>query len=116
MWLNQLDIQLCLLTENLCGKNSTTVLQSSTYEDRKETLATDGDLRTNYRYCAHTDVNQTVAWFQVDLGKPYSISNVTLYYRKDGKTLPPPLFLKILLLPVFVLIKQFQTTLTKIAV
>ncbi|XP_065921745.1 uncharacterized protein [Magallana gigas] len=70
--------------ENICRRNSTTVLQSSTYDNQQETLAIDGDLRTKYRYCAHTDVNQTVAWLQVDLGKPYSISNVTLYYRKDG--------------------------------
>nr|XP_034322727.1 multiple epidermal growth factor-like domains protein 10 isoform X2 [Crassostrea gigas] len=70
--------------ENLCRKNSTTVLQSSTFVNHKAALAVDGDIRTTDRYCSHTDVNQTVAWFQVDLGKPYSINNVTLYYRKDG--------------------------------
>lgn len=91
-WLNQHDFHLCKLTENICRRNSTTVLQSSTYDNQQETLATDGDLRTKYRYCAHTDVNQTVAWLQVDLGKPYSISNVTLYYRKDGKNTPSPIF------------------------
>lgn len=78
-------IQFSLLTENLCRKNSTTVLQSSTFVNHKAALAVDGDIRTTDRYCSHTDVNQTVAWFQVDLGKPYSINNVTLYYRKDGK-------------------------------
>lgn len=76
---------MCLLAENLCRRNSTTVSQSSTYEHLKETLAVDGDLRTFYRYCSHTNINQTVAWFQVDLGNPYSISNVQLYYRKDGE-------------------------------
>lgn len=91
-WLNQHDFHLCKLTENICRRNSTTVLQSSTYDNQQETLAIDGDLRTKYRYCAHTDVNQTVAWLQVDLGKPYSISNVTLYYRKDGKNTPSPIF------------------------
>lgn len=59
--------------------------QSSTFVSHKATLAIDGDLRTTDHYCSHTDVNKTFAWFQVDLGKPYSISNVTLYYRKDGK-------------------------------
>uniref|UniRef100_K1R071 Scavenger receptor class F member 2 n=1 Tax=Magallana gigas TaxID=29159 RepID=K1R071_MAGGI len=73
----------CSYTENLCRKNSTTVLQSSTFVNHKAALAVDGDIRTTDRYCSHTDVNQTVAWFQVDLGKPYSINNVTLYYRKD---------------------------------
>lgn len=78
-------MQFCLPTENLCRRNSTTVLQSSTFVNHKVALAVDGDLRTTDRYCSHTDVNQTIAWFQVDLGQPYSISNVTLYYRKDGK-------------------------------
>lgn len=59
--------------------------QSSTFVSHKATLAVDGDLRTTDHYCSHTNVNRTFAWFQVDLGKPYSISNVTLYYRKDGK-------------------------------
>lgn len=61
--------------------------QSSTYSGiilHNASLAIDGDNRTTQRFCSHTDVNHTKAWFQVDLGGQYSIKSVKIFYRKEG--------------------------------
>lgn len=50
-------------------------------------LANDGDTDTGYSHCSHTDENQKIAWLQVDLGQPYSIYNVTMYYRHEREFL-----------------------------
>ncbi|XP_061180785.1 uncharacterized protein LOC133189429 [Saccostrea echinata] len=72
--------------DNLSRKNTTQLSQSSTYNDRDASLANDGVLRTTEKYCAHTAPWNTnsPAWFQVDLGRPYSIKSVKIYYRKEG--------------------------------
>nr|XP_034320088.1 uncharacterized protein LOC109619174 [Crassostrea gigas] len=69
--------------ENLSKKNTTILKQSSTYKGNKVTLANDGNLDLKEENCSHTDLNQPQAWLQVDLGKPYSIRNVKIYYRTD---------------------------------
>lgn len=71
--------------ENLSTRRSTTLLLSSTYLDRIATFANDDNQVTTFSECSHTDLNKPIAWIQVDLGVPYSISYVALYYRKDGK-------------------------------
>lgn len=43
----------------------------------------DGDKRTSEKYCAHTEVNQTKAWLQIDLGKPFNIESVKIFYRNE---------------------------------
>lgn len=74
-----------VFAENLSRKSSTTVSLSFTFDNRFANFANDGSLKTSYYSCSHTDVNKNIAWFQVDLGEPYSINNVKLYYRKEGK-------------------------------
>ncbi|XP_056003638.1 multiple epidermal growth factor-like domains protein 6 [Ostrea edulis] len=69
--------------ENLSRRSTTTLSQSSTHDDRFAYYANDNDLRTKYARCAHTDANKHIAWFQVDLGKEFSIKNVKVYYRKE---------------------------------
>ncbi|XP_061169365.1 uncharacterized protein LOC133178658 [Saccostrea echinata] len=71
-------------TENLSRKPTTNVSQNSMYLQRKATYANDGNLNTTLDYCAHTAVNQSKAWFQVDLGKPHKINNIKIYYRREG--------------------------------
>ncbi|XP_061169368.1 uncharacterized protein LOC133178663, partial [Saccostrea echinata] len=71
-------------TENLSKKPTTIVSQSSLYEKRKATYANDGNLSTKFRYCAHTAVDQAIAWFQVDLGIPHRIKDIKIYYRREG--------------------------------
>ncbi|XP_056002221.1 platelet endothelial aggregation receptor 1-like isoform X2 [Ostrea edulis] len=81
------QILLCVIYttayENLSRRSTTTLSQSSTHYDRFAYYANDNDLRTNYARCAHTDANKSIAWFQVDLGKEYSIKSVKVYYRKE---------------------------------
>ncbi|XP_062613537.1 receptor-type tyrosine-protein phosphatase T-like, partial [Saccostrea cucullata] len=70
--------------ENLSRRSTTTLSQSSTYHNASR--ANDGDRSTTENYCAHTaSINTNRAWFQVDLGKPYSIKSVNIYYRKEGQ-------------------------------
>uniref|UniRef100_A0A8W8P256 F5/8 type C domain-containing protein n=1 Tax=Magallana gigas TaxID=29159 RepID=A0A8W8P256_MAGGI len=72
---------------NLSRKPTTTVTQSSTYTGtifHNASLATDGTNKTTERFCSHTDVNHTKAWFQVDLGGKYSIKSVKIFYRREG--------------------------------
>ena len=73
------------VVENLSRRGTTTLTQSSTYKTNKASLANDGNKTTTEIYCAHTAPNHTKAWFQVDLGKPYSINSVKIYYRKEGR-------------------------------
>lgn len=72
-----------VFTENLSRRSTTIISVSSTFESYTSSKANDGNLNTTSIYCSHTDVNQTRAWLQVDLRKPYSISSVKIYYRKD---------------------------------
>lgn len=74
-----------LSAENLCRRNGTVLSQSSTYKGNYAVLAYDGSTMTREEYCALTDVNYSKAWLQVDLGKPYSMSSVKIYFRKEGK-------------------------------
>ncbi|XP_056003186.1 receptor-type tyrosine-protein phosphatase kappa-like isoform X1 [Ostrea edulis] len=71
--------------DNLSRRRTTTLSQSSTHGDQYASYANDTDLRTNYGRCAHTAAGQLIAWFQVDLGKEYSIKSVKIYYRRDGE-------------------------------
>lgn len=74
------------VVENLSRRDTTTLTQSSTYNpNNTASLAKDGDIRTKEHYCAHTAPGSAKAWFQVDLGKPYSINSVKIYYRKEGR-------------------------------
>ncbi|XP_065945076.1 scavenger receptor class F member 2 [Magallana gigas] len=74
----------CVYCYNNLSRRSTTIISlSSTFESYSASKANDGILNTTSIYCSHTDVNQERAWLQVDLGKPYSISSVKIYYRKD---------------------------------
>lgn len=70
--------------DNLSRKNTTNVTQNSIYESHGPTFAVDGIILTKEDDCSHTDVNHSMAWFQVDLGKQYSIKNVKIYYRREG--------------------------------
>ena len=58
--------------------------QSTTYYINNATVANDGDLRTEEKYCAQTATGHPIAWFQVDFGRPYNIYSVKIYYRKEG--------------------------------
>nr|XP_022308467.1 receptor-type tyrosine-protein phosphatase T-like [Crassostrea virginica] len=70
--------------ENLSRRGTTILTQSSTYLTNNAFLANDGNKTTKEKNCAHTAPNHTKAWFQVDLGKPYNIESVTIYYRREG--------------------------------
>nr|XP_034321428.1 uncharacterized protein LOC105346260 [Crassostrea gigas] len=70
--------------ENLCTKNTTSILLSSYYANNKAYLANDGNVKTTERYCSYTIIQHTKAWLQVDLGEQYSINNVKIYYRSEG--------------------------------
>lgn len=70
-------------SENLSRRPTTTLSQSSTFTDRSTSYANDSDLRTRCGYCAMTDPGHSIVWFQVDLGKEYSIKSVKIYYRKE---------------------------------
>lgn len=72
------------IAENLSRHPTTSVLQSSTYGSNIATLVIDGDKRTSEKYCTHTEVNQTKAWLQIDLGKPFNIESVKIFYRNEG--------------------------------
>lgn len=72
------------IAENLSRHPTTSALQSSTYGSNIATLVIDGDKRTSEKYCAHTEVNQTKAWLQIDLGKPFNIESVKIFYRNEG--------------------------------
>lgn len=69
--------------ENLSKRNTTILDQSSTHRGQGESFANDGNLDLKFAHCSHTDFNRSRAWLQVDLGKPYSISNVQIYYRSE---------------------------------
>ncbi|XP_052695786.1 uncharacterized protein LOC128174215 [Crassostrea angulata] len=74
--------------ENLSKRNSTVLSLSSRFRNQSAALANDGDTDTGYSHCSHTDENQKIAWLQVDLGQPYSIYNVTMYYRHEHSWKP----------------------------
>ncbi|XP_056003624.1 uncharacterized protein LOC130049709 [Ostrea edulis] len=69
--------------ENLSLRSTTTLSQSSTYSNRSASNANDGYLATGFDDCAHTLHGNPIAWFQVDLGEEYSITNVKIYSRKE---------------------------------
>ena len=71
-------------TENLSRRKTTIITQSSTYNVNNATLANDGMDATTELKCAHTAANHSKAWLQVDLGTPFRIRNVVIYYRKEG--------------------------------
>ncbi|XP_078329695.1 uncharacterized protein LOC144624166 isoform X1 [Crassostrea virginica] len=70
--------------ENLSRRNTTLITQSSSYHNRNVTLANDGVKATTDFKCAHTALNHAKAWLQVDLGTPFRIRSVVIYYRKEG--------------------------------
>lgn len=70
------------IAENLCRQPTTSVLQSSTYNSNIATLVIDGDKRTTEKYCAHTEVNRSKAWLQIDLGQSFNIGSVKIFYRR----------------------------------
>ena len=78
------DPSFYLILENLSRRGTTILTQSSTYLTNNASLANDGIIKTKEKYCAHTAPGHDKAWFQVDLGKPYNIESVTIYYRKEG--------------------------------
>ncbi|XP_069109270.1 multiple epidermal growth factor-like domains protein 10, partial [Argopecten irradians] len=61
--------------------------QSSTYEDSNASWAVDGILDNNLvsGNCSHTDVNQTKAWWKVDLGQVFRIQMINISYRHHGE-------------------------------
>lgn len=61
------------------------MLLSSIFKTHNASLANDGNTSTNGSLCSHTNVNQNIAWLQVDLGVPCSISNVKMFYREFGE-------------------------------
>ncbi|XP_065945112.1 uncharacterized protein [Magallana gigas] len=69
--------------ENLCRRPTTVLSQSSTYKINNASLANDGNLQTDYIYCAQTNTNETEAWLQVDFGHFYSINNVKIRSRNE---------------------------------
>lgn len=75
---------LSFCTENLSRRKTTNILQISTYQGHEAALANDWDLDFNERNCSRTNTNQTQTRLQLDLGKPYSLSNVRIY-RRDGR-------------------------------
>lgn len=82
-----------LFTENLSRRSTSIISVSSTFELYTANKANDGNLNTTYIDCSHTDLNQTRAWLQVDLGKPYNINHVKIYYRNDGMHILFPLII-----------------------
>ncbi|XP_078330625.1 receptor-type tyrosine-protein phosphatase epsilon-like [Crassostrea virginica] len=70
--------------ENLSKRSTTMLAQSSTYRTNIASLANDGNYETTEDFCAHTAPDHDKAWFQVDLGKHYSITSVKIYYRREG--------------------------------
>lgn len=58
-------------------------MQSSTFRSYNATLVVDGIRRFTEVHCAHTDLNRTKAWLQVDFGQPYSIKSVSIFYRRE---------------------------------
>jgi hypothetical protein len=70
--------------ENLSLKGTTILSQSSTLVDRNASYANDNDTQIQKSVCASTAPGHKKAWFQVDLGKQYSIRNVIIYYRNEG--------------------------------
>ena len=74
-------------TENLSRRNTTLITQSSNYHNLNAKFANDGVNATTYLKCAHTADYHTKAWLQVDLGTPFKIRSVVIYYRKEGKHL-----------------------------
>lgn len=72
-------------TENLSRRGDVILSQSSLYSRNVASRANDGDINTNFEFCAHTDEGHKKAWFQVDLGTEFNIYSVTIYYRKDSK-------------------------------
>lgn len=77
-WLWCLLRLVIVLAENLSRKSSTIVSLSSTIGNRFANFASDGSPTTSHL----TDVNKDIVWFEVDLGEPYSINNIKMYYRK----------------------------------
>lgn len=71
------------IAENLCRNPTTSVMQSSTFRSYNATLVVDGIRRFTEVHCAHTDLNRTKAWLQVDFGQPYSIKSVSIFYRRE---------------------------------
>lgn len=78
------DPFLNLVVENLSKRSTTMLAQSSTYRTNIASLANDGNYETTEDFCAHTAPDHDKAWFQVDLGKHYSITSVKIYYRREG--------------------------------
>ncbi|XP_056003467.1 multiple epidermal growth factor-like domains protein 10 [Ostrea edulis] len=70
---------------NLSRKEGTKVSQSSRrHNEFPASFANDGNrIQTDYRRCSHTAINQTIAWFQVDLGSESSLKSVKMYYRNQ---------------------------------
>lgn len=69
--------------ENLCIRPTTVLTQSSTYQKHDVDFANDRNKRSEARCCARTDDKHPKAWLQVDLGQPFSIKNVQLYFAND---------------------------------
>lgn len=69
--------------ENLCRRPTTVLTQSSTYPKQGVGFANDGNKRSKARCCSRTADKQPKAWLQVDLGQPFSIKNVQLYFPTD---------------------------------
>lgn len=69
--------------ENLCRRPTTVLTQSSTYPKQGVGFANDGNKRSKARCCSRTADKLPKAWLQVDLGQPFSIKNVQLYFPTD---------------------------------
>uniref|UniRef100_A0A8W8P2G4 Uncharacterized protein n=1 Tax=Magallana gigas TaxID=29159 RepID=A0A8W8P2G4_MAGGI len=78
------NIYYCL--ENLSRRKTTNILQISTYQGHEAALADDWNLDFNEPNCSRTNTNQTQTRLQVDLGKPYSLSNVRIHRRDVYKS------------------------------
>ncbi|XP_062613535.1 uncharacterized protein LOC134275277 [Saccostrea cucullata] len=70
--------------ENLSRRNTTFVSQSSDYTNRYAKYGIDGNTTRKENSCAHTAVNKSEAWFQVDLGEPFSLQTIRIVYRDEG--------------------------------
>lgn len=76
---------LSFCSENPSRRKTTNLLQISTYQGHEAALANDWNLNFKEPNCSRTNTNQTQTRLKVDLGKPYSLSNVRIY-RQDGRS------------------------------
>ncbi|XP_062620583.1 multiple epidermal growth factor-like domains protein 10 [Saccostrea cucullata] len=79
----------CVCYENLCRKPGIIASTSSDRGALPATKAVDGNYnQTSYLECSQTAPYKSIAWFQVDLSRPYRVNSVTIYYRNERNWKP----------------------------